>query len=120
TGASSSGRAAGTRSGRIRDRPDGGGPAAHRNPRQAGAEDLPGSLGAGDWHVSVKPEPGQGGRARWGVRMLFMVIERFKGRDPAPVYARLREQGRAMPDGLRYVDSWVEARSEEHTSELQS
>ena len=41
--------------------------------------------------------------------MLFMVIERFKGRDPAPIYARLREQGRAMPDGLRYVDSWVEA-----------
>src|SRR5262245_36811100 len=41
--------------------------------------------------------------------MLFMVIERFKGRDPAPVYARLREQGRALPDGLRYVDSWVEA-----------
>jgi hypothetical protein len=41
--------------------------------------------------------------------MLFMVIERFKDRDPAPVYARLREQGRALPDGLRYVDSWVEA-----------
>jgi Protein of unknown function (DUF3303) len=41
--------------------------------------------------------------------MLFMVIERFKGRDPAPIYARLREQGRAMPDGLRYVESWIEA-----------
>lgn len=41
--------------------------------------------------------------------MLFMVVERFKGRDPAPVYARLREGGRALPDGLRYVDSWVEA-----------
>jgi len=41
--------------------------------------------------------------------MLFMVIERFKGRDPAPIYARLREQGRSLPDGLRYVDSWVEA-----------
>jgi hypothetical protein len=40
--------------------------------------------------------------------MLFMVIERFKNRDPAPVYARLREHGRALPDGLRYVDSWVE------------
>ena len=38
-----------------------------------------------------------------------MVIERFKDRDPAPIYARLREQGRSMPDGLRYVDSWVEA-----------
>jgi hypothetical protein len=41
--------------------------------------------------------------------MLFMVIERFKGRDPTPIYARLREQGRSLPEGLRYVESWVEA-----------
>jgi len=41
--------------------------------------------------------------------MLFMVIERFTDRNPAPIYARLREQGRALPDGLRYIDSWVEA-----------
>lgn len=41
--------------------------------------------------------------------MLFMVIERFKNGDPVPIYARLREQGRALPEGLRYVDSWVEA-----------
>ena len=41
--------------------------------------------------------------------MLFMIIERFKDRDPAPIYSRLREQGRCMPDGLRYVDSWIEA-----------
>ena len=41
--------------------------------------------------------------------MLFMVVERFKGRDPGPIYARLREHGRGMPDGLRYVDSWIEA-----------
>jgi hypothetical protein len=41
--------------------------------------------------------------------MLFMIIERFKDRDPFPIYARLREQGRSMPDGLGYVDSWVEA-----------
>ncbi len=41
--------------------------------------------------------------------MLFMVIERFKDRDPAPIYARLREQDRALPAGLRYVDSWVDA-----------
>jgi hypothetical protein len=41
--------------------------------------------------------------------MLFMVIERFKDRDPSPVYARLRERGRALPEGLRYLDSWVEA-----------
>jgi hypothetical protein len=41
--------------------------------------------------------------------MLFMVIERFKGRDPVPIYQRLRESGRSMPEGLRYLDSWVEA-----------
>jgi hypothetical protein len=41
--------------------------------------------------------------------MLFMVIERFKDRNPAPIYARLQEQGRSLPDGLRYIDSWVEA-----------
>ena len=41
--------------------------------------------------------------------MLFMVIERFKGRDPAPIYARLRQRGRALPEGLKYVDSWIEA-----------
>jgi hypothetical protein len=40
--------------------------------------------------------------------MLFMVIERFKDREPAPIYARLRESGRALPDGLRFIDSWVE------------
>jgi hypothetical protein len=41
--------------------------------------------------------------------MLFMVIERFNYRDPGPIYARLREQGRALPEGLRYLESWVEA-----------
>jgi hypothetical protein len=40
--------------------------------------------------------------------MLFMVIERFKGRDPVPIYQRLRGSGRPMPEGLRYLDSWVE------------
>jgi hypothetical protein len=41
--------------------------------------------------------------------MLFMVIERYRNGDAAAVYARLRERGRMMPDGLSYVDSWVEA-----------
>ena len=40
--------------------------------------------------------------------MLFMVVERFKDRDPVPIYRRLREAGRSMPEGLRYLDSWVE------------
>ena len=37
--------------------------------------------------------------------MLYMVIERF--RDPRAVYRRLREEGRGLPDGLRYLNSWV-------------
>jgi hypothetical protein len=41
--------------------------------------------------------------------MLFMVIERFKNRDALAVYRRFREQGRIMPDGLTYLDSWTEA-----------
>ena len=40
--------------------------------------------------------------------MLFMVIERFRNRDAGAVYRRFREKGRMLPDGLKYVDSWVE------------
>jgi Protein of unknown function (DUF3303) len=39
--------------------------------------------------------------------MLFMIIERFKGGDPVPVYRRFREKGRMAPEGLTYVNSWV-------------
>jgi hypothetical protein len=41
--------------------------------------------------------------------MLFMIIERFADRDPVPIYQRARDLGRGLPDGLTYVDSWVEA-----------
>ena len=39
--------------------------------------------------------------------MLYVVIESFRGGDPAPVYRRFRDQGRLAPEGLRYVSSWV-------------
>lgn len=39
--------------------------------------------------------------------MLYLVIERFRDGDPAPVYRRFREQGRLAPEGLTYVSSWV-------------
>jgi hypothetical protein len=39
--------------------------------------------------------------------MLYLVIERFKDGDAAPVYRRFRERGRLAPDGLSYVGSWV-------------
>jgi hypothetical protein len=41
--------------------------------------------------------------------MLYMVVERFT-HGPAPVYERAAEQGRLLPDGLEYVDSWVDER----------
>jgi hypothetical protein len=40
---------------------------------------------------------------------LFLLIEDFHGGDAAPVYRRLRERGRQVSDGLRYVASWVTA-----------
>jgi len=32
-----------------------------------------------------------------------MIIERFKNQDPIPVYRRVRERGRSLPDGLKYM-----------------
>jgi hypothetical protein len=40
--------------------------------------------------------------------MLFMVIEHFKNNDMIPIYQELRSGSRKLPDGLRYIDSWVE------------
>ena len=40
--------------------------------------------------------------------MLFMVIERFRDNDMVPIYKRVRDEGRALPDGLEYIDSWGE------------
>jgi hypothetical protein len=39
--------------------------------------------------------------------MRYMVIETFT-QGPRPVYERARDHGRMLPDGLRYVESWVE------------
>jgi hypothetical protein len=41
--------------------------------------------------------------------MLFMVVEHFWDNDMVPAYRRLRENGRSLPEGLEYVDSWVES-----------
>jgi Protein of unknown function (DUF3303) len=40
--------------------------------------------------------------------MLFMIIERFKDSDMIPIYQRVRDEGRMFPEGLKYIDSWVE------------
>ena len=40
--------------------------------------------------------------------MLFMIIEHFKDNDMLPIYKRVRDEGRMLPDGLKYIDSWIE------------
>jgi hypothetical protein len=40
-----------------------------------------------------------------GDPMLFMVIERFRDNDMVPVCKKLRDTGRMIPEGLRYIDS---------------
>lgn len=40
--------------------------------------------------------------------MLFMIIERFQDNDMLPIYQRMASSGRMSPEGLEYIDSWVE------------
>jgi hypothetical protein len=40
--------------------------------------------------------------------MLFMVVEKFRNQDGKAVYRKLRE-GRGLPDGLKFVTSYVSA-----------
>ena len=38
-----------------------------------------------------------------------MVVETFT-QGPGPVYARAAERGRMLPDGLAFLDSWIDER----------
>jgi len=38
----------------------------------------------------------------------YMVIEQFAPGVKDRVYERFREKGRMLPDGLSYIDSWLE------------
>ena len=40
--------------------------------------------------------------------MLFMVVEKFRNQDGKAVYRKLRS-GRGLPDGLKFVASYVSA-----------
>jgi hypothetical protein len=40
--------------------------------------------------------------------MLYMVIEHYRPGAAAEIYRRGAERGRLLPDGLEYVDSWVD------------
>lgn len=41
--------------------------------------------------------------------MRYMVVERFKEGRVAEVYQRFAARGRLMPDGLRFIESWISA-----------
>jgi hypothetical protein len=41
--------------------------------------------------------------------MLFMVVETFRNQDGKAIYRRLRDKGRQMPEGLKFISSWTAA-----------
>jgi len=40
--------------------------------------------------------------------MIYMVIETFKPDRLPEMYARFEQKGRMLPDGVHYVNSWVD------------
>lgn len=40
--------------------------------------------------------------------MLYMVIEHFRPGQAQSIYRRFRDRGRLMPEGVRYVSSWID------------
>jgi hypothetical protein len=42
--------------------------------------------------------------------MRYVVIEHFT-KGARPVYERARERGRMLPEGLAYIDSWIDERT---------
>lgn len=41
--------------------------------------------------------------------MLFMVVEHFEAGKTKDIYRRFQEKGRMMPEGLKYINSWISA-----------
>ncbi|WP_339071857.1 DUF3303 domain-containing protein [Methylovirgula sp. 4M-Z18] len=37
-----------------------------------------------------------------------MIIETFDNDDMLPVYRRARDHGRGLPEGVTYINSWIE------------
>src|SRR5450631_2246172 len=51
--------------------------------------------------ADVRPTPGGCQRNSWSSSI-------FAPATPGPIYRRVREGGRLMPEGLKYVASWIE------------
>lgn len=44
--------------------------------------------------------------------MTYMIIETFKNGKLKEIYQRLEEKGRMQPEGLTYVNSWIDEKME--------
>ena len=40
--------------------------------------------------------------------MVYMIVERFHAGKVKALYQRFEEKGRMMPEGLNYVNSWID------------
>ncbi len=40
--------------------------------------------------------------------MLYMIIERFRPGKTKDLYKRFEEKGRMLPDGVKYINSWID------------
>ena len=39
--------------------------------------------------------------------MVYMIIEKYRPGKVKQIYKRFEEKGRMMPDGLNYINSWI-------------
>ena len=42
--------------------------------------------------------------------MEYMIIERFKPEKLKAMYQRFEEKGRMLPEGVKYINSWIDER----------
>ena len=50
--------------------------------------------------------------------MQYMVIEKFKKNKAKEIYQRYEEKGRMLPEGLKYLQSWVDLNNLERCFQL--
>jgi len=40
--------------------------------------------------------------------MLYMIVERFQSGKAKALYERFEEKGRMLPEGVHYINSWID------------